>query len=95
MEFSRRDQPAFVSCDWGTTSFRLRYVSQDLRIIDEIRTRDGVKTLHDEVIRNDIQDETGRTKLFGKFLRAQMEGAAWPIADSAQRSAIPLIICNK
>ena len=40
----------FLSCDWGTTSFRLRRVAgPDLAVIREIREPAGVKPLYEEV----------------------------------------------
>lgn len=37
--------PAFLSCDWGTTSFRLRVVERaTLDVLDQASTADGVKS---------------------------------------------------
>lgn len=37
----------FLSCDWGTTSFRLRWVNGvDLSVVREVRNGDGVRVVH-------------------------------------------------
>jgi 2-dehydro-3-deoxygalactonokinase len=40
----------FLSCDWGTSSFRLRLVSTATnKVIDSVTASSGVKELHDQV----------------------------------------------
>lgn len=40
----------FLSCDWGTTSFRLRWVNGvDLSVIREVRNGDGVRGVHGQL----------------------------------------------
>ena len=40
--------PYFISCDWGTTNFRLRLVLRDsLEIVHETRTDQGVKRMYE------------------------------------------------
>jgi 2-dehydro-3-deoxygalactonokinase len=63
----------FLSCDWGTTSFRLRWVSGvDCQVLREIRARGGIKTLHEEAIRRS-PGEPDRGQVFGHFLHEQLE----------------------
>jgi 2-dehydro-3-deoxygalactonokinase len=60
----------FFSCDWGTTSFRLRRVSADTgEILEERRKSTGVKQLSNQAPPGKAD---AREKLFADFLRAQL-----------------------
>ena len=51
----------FLSCDWGTTSFRLRRVAgPDRAVIREIREQAGVKSLYEEALRSGEGIEAAR-----------------------------------
>jgi 2-dehydro-3-deoxygalactonokinase len=63
-----------LSCDWGTTSFRLRRVrGMDGVVVREIREPAGIKSLHDRLMTADRGNSTARGEMFGGFLRAQLE----------------------
>lgn len=60
----------FVSCDWGTSNFRLRLVKADsLEVIKEFRSNQGIKTLY-----NQIQDQNllERKGFFENYLLEQV-----------------------
>jgi 2-dehydro-3-deoxygalactonokinase len=38
----------FLSCDWGTTAFRLRAVAKDFSIIAEVSSKQGIASVFDE-----------------------------------------------
>jgi 2-dehydro-3-deoxygalactonokinase len=60
----------FFSCDWGTTSFRLRRVNAVMGgVLAERREPSGVRTLLSSCPAN---DQAGREKAFALFLRAQL-----------------------
>lgn len=66
--------PDFLSCDWGTTSFRLRRVrGADGAVMREIREPAGIKSLHDRLPPGDRGHSAARDEIFGGFLRAQLE----------------------
>jgi 2-dehydro-3-deoxygalactonokinase len=60
----------FFSCDWGTTSFRLRRVNvADGRIVAEQREPTGIRALYSQCAPG---DRSAREKIFANFLRAQL-----------------------
>jgi 2-dehydro-3-deoxygalactonokinase len=66
--------PEFLSCDWGTTSFRLRHVrGVEREIAREISESAGVKSLYEEATRLGAETESARAKVFSEFLRAKLE----------------------
>lgn len=76
----------FLSCDWGTTSFRLRWVSGlDGKVIREIREDAGVKKLHAEA-----EAGAGRSNVFGQFLSGKLETLL--TGETPPRQALPLMI---
>ncbi len=81
----------FLSCDWGTTSFRLRWVSGSSgNVIREIREPFGVRSLHEELIRAGTDDEAARDRVFGGFLRAKAE--ALFAMEETPAAPLPLMI---
>lgn len=64
----------FLSCDWGSTSFRLRWVRGPKReIFREICEPSGVKVIYEEASQNGAQDEKSRAPFFAKFLKTKLE----------------------
>ena len=64
----------FLSCDWGSTSFRLRWVRGPRRnVVCEICEPSGVKVLYEEANQNGAQDEKLRAPFFAKFLNTKLE----------------------
>jgi 2-dehydro-3-deoxygalactonokinase len=60
----------FISCDWGTTNFRLRLVvSDNLKVLAEHTTDLGVRGLNDRFIQSDKPD---RLTFFATYLHAQL-----------------------
>lgn len=61
----------FISCDWGTSNFRLRLVNfSNLVIIEEIKTDKGVKSLFKAF---QAQKELDRQTFFLNYLYSQIE----------------------
>lgn len=83
--------PDFLSCDWGTTSFRLRRVrGADGAVVREIREPAGIKSLHDRLPPDDRSHGTARDEIFGGFLRAQLE--ALLAGEAPPCEPLPLVI---
>jgi 2-dehydro-3-deoxygalactonokinase len=83
-------EPDFLSCDWGTTSFRLRWVSgPERKVIREIREKAGIKALHAEAAHGD-EDSTQRSNVFGRFLSAKLDSLL--AGNTPPERALPLII---
>tara|TARA_R110002049_G_scaffold58385_2_gene158868 strand:+ start:1676 stop:2629 length:954 start_codon:yes stop_codon:yes gene_type:complete len=61
----------FISCDWGTSNFRLRLVdSHSLKVLSEIRTDLGIKRCH-QLYKQ--QSEQTQQSYFAYYLLAQLE----------------------
>ncbi|MGY3791209.1 2-dehydro-3-deoxygalactonokinase [Aquimarina sp. 433] len=61
----------FVSCDWGTSNFRIRLVdSEDLAIIQEHKTNLGVSKLYQQSLN---QKEVSREDFFRNYLLEQLD----------------------
>jgi len=81
----------FLSCDWGTTSFRLRRVAgPDCTVIREIREPSGVKSLYEEAMRSGAEIEAGRAKVFAGFLHRKCE--ALLAGQKTPERELPLVI---
>src|SRR5262245_3464048 len=80
----------FLSCDWGTTSFRLRRVAApDCTVIREIREPSGVKSLYEEAMRREAEIEAARGDVFARFLNRQLEVL---LTDRIPEHKLPLVI---
>lgn len=61
---------AFLSCDWGTSSFRLRRVEADpFRVTAEIRSEEGVSAVRDRIEREGLE----RDAAFRSVLQRRIE----------------------
>lgn len=61
----------FISCDWGTSNFRLTLVKgESLEIISEHKTEKGVKVLYNEFLE---QKKLSQTDFFSNYLLSQMQ----------------------
>ena len=81
----------FLSCDWGTTSFRLRWVSgPGCQVLHEIRASVGIKSLHDEASQTGAKTAADRSQVFARFLYGKIE----ELRNVTNRSAceLPLVI---
>lgn len=66
MEFPKH----FISCDWGTSNFRLRLVeTKNLNILVEHKTNQGIKSLY-QAFKN--QSDLNQTEFFVSYLRKQI-----------------------
>ena len=89
--------PDFLSCDWGTTSFRLRWVSgPERKVLRELREPVGIKSLYEEALRLGATSAADRGKVFARFLHRQLEmlkngapppGRALPLVISGMASS--------
>jgi 2-dehydro-3-deoxygalactonokinase len=60
----------FISCDWGTSNFRLRVVeTQSLKVLDQIQTNVGIKALNEQFLASDTET---RLNVFGDYLATQL-----------------------
>lgn len=67
----------FYSCDWGTTSFRLRLVRIiDRAIVGDLSEPTGVKTLLDSLPASEPNPAQARARLFAEHLRSKMSALA-------------------
>lgn len=61
----------FISCDWGTTNFRLRLVeTHTLNIISEHKTAQGIKVLYEKYVQ---QKEVSQKQYFIAYLQEQIQ----------------------
>jgi 2-dehydro-3-deoxygalactonokinase len=72
---------AFLSCDWGTSSFRIRWVENDC-VVHEFRDATGCKAIYDQA------DGNARGERYEKFLRGVLE--SWTLKLPVD--PIPLVI---
>jgi len=79
-----RKQTHFISCDWGTTNFRLRLVQTDtLEVLFEQSDGSGIRDLNTEFLRADTTD---RYAYFANYLRQQIK----TIPEAYQQ--LPLVV---
>lgn len=65
------DLENFISCDWGTSNFRLRLVDQEtLQIIKVVESNDGVKKVYQNFKEQSI--EKNQTTYFLDFLKSKI-----------------------
>lgn len=61
----------FISCDWGTSNFRLRLVeSSSLEVMLEHKTNQGIKHVYQEYL---SQEGVSQTQFFANYLKAQVQ----------------------
>lgn len=87
----------FLSCDWGTSSFRLRLVVTAKReVLAEIREPVGVKTIHSGLVAAGVKSSRARRQAFANYLakavgrmatRFTLDPAATPIIVSGMASS--------
>jgi 2-dehydro-3-deoxygalactonokinase len=81
----------FLSCDWGTTSFRLRRIAgADRAVIREIREPAGVKPLYEEALHSGAEIEAARADVFARFLNGKLE--ALLVGEKAPKHNLPMVI---
>lgn len=87
----------FLSCDWGTSSFRLRLVATATReVLGEIREPMGVKVIHSGLVAAGVESPRARRQAFAHhlakavgrlFTRYTFEPAETPIILSGMASS--------
>ena len=81
----------FLSCDWGTSSFRLRRVSGPERTVTrEIHEQAGVKSLYEEATRNGAESAADRAGVFARFLRSKLEELL--AGEGTLERTLPLVV---
>ncbi|MCG9793717.1 2-dehydro-3-deoxygalactonokinase [Flavobacterium algicola] len=61
----------FISCDWGTSNFRLRLVeTENLNVLEEHKTDQGVKTIFEKFQK---QDSLSQQQFFTDYLVSQIQ----------------------
>jgi 2-dehydro-3-deoxygalactonokinase len=79
----------YLSCDWGTTSFRLRWVaSPHFKVLREIHSDSGAKALYEQARGTGDVSTAVRARVFEDFFRSRLE--RW--AGEAARLAAPIPI---
>ena len=77
----------FLSCDWGTSTFRLRSVqTKGLRFLAEVRTARGVQTVRTEVAQRGVRAETAFEETLCSALKELAQKSNDSLAD------LPIII---
>lgn len=88
----------FFSCDWGTSSFRLRLVSpSDHAVLAEVRHGEGAKSIHTRLVERGVAgDASARSAAFAEVLSAAIvqarglaggAGAGAPVVVSGMASS--------
>lgn len=78
----------FLSCDWGTTAFRLRWVAgPDRAVIREMRAQAGSKLLYEQALALGGQSESNRDRVYSGYLRDRLR--EW---EGAASGPVPLVI---
>ncbi len=81
----------FLSCDWGTTSFRLRLVSlAERRLVGQLIEPAGVKAINARIPQADRGSCAARATAFAEFLRAKVEQLCRDQAPPA--AGLPIVI---
>lgn len=81
----------FLSCDWGTSSFRLRLVeAADMRVIAESKSDSGIASTYALWSETGEEDSAKRVQFYLRFIRESIEKLEQEQAKSLK--GIPLII---
>jgi 2-dehydro-3-deoxygalactonokinase len=83
--------PKFLSCDWGTSSFRLKLVDgENLQVITEANSNIGISTTYSSWCETENPDPEGRTVFYLKVIREHIEKLER--STNSSLDGIPLII---
>jgi 2-dehydro-3-deoxygalactonokinase len=78
----------FLSCDWGTSAFRLRWISwPDRAVLREILEPVGSKSLYDQCVALGDASRAGRDRLYSAYLRSKLDQL-----DCRPEEPLPLVI---
>jgi 2-dehydro-3-deoxygalactonokinase len=70
-----------LSCDWGTTSFRLRLIDVDsAEVLQEIKSFDGVNAVHNEWLATK-KNESVLLNFYRSFIQLQIEKLSVDVSD--------------
>ena len=80
----------FLSCDWGTSSFRLRAVDIDsLEVLSEISNSEGCAATNEKWMEK-VEDEAGRLKFYREILNGHIHDLREQ--SKVDTSNLPLVI---
>jgi 2-dehydro-3-deoxygalactonokinase len=79
----------FISCDWGTSSFRLKWVKGG-KVLREVRESVGSRELYERSISLGDASQGARAKVYSEFLTENFK--LWAEPGQALWSPIPLVI---
>ena len=75
-----------LSCDWGTTSFRLRLIDVDTaKVLQEVKTLEGINAVHNQWLATK-KNEAIRLNFYRSFIQTQVEKMNIDLKD------IPVIV---
>jgi 2-dehydro-3-deoxygalactonokinase len=84
----------FLSCDWGTSSFRLRWVQRsDVSVIREIRSGEGVRGVYGRCVESGVVDQpAARSRVFRQVLVDAIRELKTGIGPAGVPSEVPVVI---
>ncbi|HEV8543178.1 MAG TPA: 2-dehydro-3-deoxygalactonokinase [Verrucomicrobiae bacterium] len=83
------DRLTFLSCDWGTSSFRLRLI-EDEEVLRESRMSDGCRSIFERLRETGAVTAETRARAFGGYLNDRL--AEWSDLRENRNKPIPLVI---
>jgi 2-dehydro-3-deoxygalactonokinase len=82
----------FISCDWGTSSFRLRLINTvDLKVACEVRSPGGISTIYKQFLDLKDQSQNARESFYKKAI---LKGISTLENSSGENLAGLLVICS-
>ncbi len=80
----------FISCDWGTSSFRLRVVDQESQsVLAEVKSNQGIATVNEQW-KEQAGDEKERSLFYQSIIAGQLEKLREQVTYSLQD--LPIVI---
>jgi 2-dehydro-3-deoxygalactonokinase len=81
----------FLSCDWGTTAFRLRLVSlPDLTVVDEENSGSGIRYCYEEWIKTNESNKQARVYFYANVIKKHLETLKTRTTESLE--GLPIVI---
>jgi 2-dehydro-3-deoxygalactonokinase len=84
----------FLSCDWGTSSFRLRWVQRsDVSVIREVRNGEGVRVVHGRCVESGVVEQPkARSRVFRQVLVDAIRELGTGTGTARVPSGMPVVI---
>ena len=79
----------FLSCDWGTTAFRLRAVAKDFSIVAEVSSKQGIAEVFDKW-KSEGGGDQGRVAFYRAVIESHLQELHTKLSDDI--SGLPLLI---